>query len=405
MDQAAPTTVALGRALRAARRDIVAAILARRGEVPAFADGSDDEVEDLRRDIETLILTLCDALEHQRPLNRGDVVYLREPFDRRARRGDRLIDIGQGLRIVQRVVYESAASLAAEADSPTEALIVGSRLLELIDVASLVASEAWSGGAGTYAGTADHRALLEILLAGREPSRPPLPDLARRLGYRPGSGVAVIAATWAVGARGERESETATLGALARAGDPRELPLATVRDGELVVLRKAPDDGAVAQLVAAQERAWRMLTDRGVRLSIGISARQTLPGGARDAFVQARLARDAVLAGGGIVALPRLEPLDWMALRADGATWELVPAAVRRFVEEDAATGGSLLRTFRGYVACDLNVKEAAKHLHANTARYRLDRIGDRTGLDLRRFEDVVTLHIAARLFETRRRG
>jgi hypothetical protein len=48
MDQAAPTTVALGRALRAARRDIVAAILARRGEVPAFADGSDDEVEDLR---------------------------------------------------------------------------------------------------------------------------------------------------------------------------------------------------------------------------------------------------------------------------------------------------------------------------------------------------------------------
>jgi sugar diacid utilization regulator len=92
-------------------------------------------------------------------------------------------------------------------------------------------------------------------------------------------------------------------------------------------------------------------------------------------------------------------------LRADGATWELVPAAVRRFVEEDAVTGGSLLRTFRGYVACDLNVKEAAKHLHANTARYRLDRIGDRTGLDLRRFEDVVTLHIAARLFETRRRG
>jgi sugar diacid utilization regulator len=90
-----------------------------------------------------------------------------------------------------------------------------------------------------------------------------------------------------------------------------------------------------------------------------------------------------------------------MALRADTTTWELVPEKVRRFLEEDAQEGGPLLSTFLGYVESDLNVKLAGRrlHMHTNTARYRLGRIAERTGLDMRSFEDVTTLYVAARLF------
>jgi len=240
---AAPTTAGLGRALR-------------------------DSLDDLRSDVAALIDALCEALEHDRPLDRDDVGFLRDPIAHRGRRGDDLGDIAQGLRILQGVIYERVGELGPD---PRAALAVGARLLELIDVATVVAGEAWTE--------------------------------AREDGARP--------------------------------GDREEL-------------------------------------------------------------------LDAVPPAGGIVSLPSLGALDWMTLRADTTTWELVPAGVRDFLEQDARDGGTLLTTFRGYVASDLNVKLAAKrlHLHTNTARYRLGRIAERTGLDLRSFEDVATLYVAARLFD-----
>lgn len=69
-------------------------------------------------------------------------------------------------------------------------------------------------------------------------------------------------------------------------------------------------------------------------------------------------------------------------------------------VEEDIAAGSGLVDTLVEYAACDLNAKTAARrlHLHANTAYYRLDRIAEKTGCDVRRFSDVVELLIAVRL-------
>ena len=107
-----------------------------------------------------------------------------------------------------------------------------------------------------------------------------------------------------------------------------------------------------------------------------------------------------VVAGGGdgrdrVAALARRARLDDAAGRRDD--WERVPARVRAFLDEDARDGGPLLTTFLGYVASDLNVKLAGKrlHLHTNTARYRLGRIAERTGLDMRSFDDVTTLYVA----------
>ena len=78
------------------------------------------------------------------------------------------------------------------------------------------------------------------------------------------------------------------------------------------------------------------------------------------------------------------------------------PPAVRRFVAEDRADGGVLITTLREYADADFNVKAAAARLfvHPNTARYRLAKIEERTGLDLRRFADVQELLIAVRIEE-----
>ena len=63
----------------------------------------------------------------------------------------------------------------------------------------------------------------------------------------------------------------------------------------------------------------------------------------------------------------------------------------------------ALIATLVEYAACDLNAKVAARrlHLHVNTAYYRLERIAERTGCDLRRLADVVELLIAVRMLRT----
>jgi DNA-binding PucR family transcriptional regulator len=63
-----------------------------------------------------------------------------------------------------------------------------------------------------------------------------------------------------------------------------------------------------------------------------------------------------------------------------------------------------LIATLMEYAGCDLNAKAAARrlHPHVNTAYYRLDRIAERTGCDLRSFADVQELLIAVRLFGPR---
>jgi DNA-binding PucR family transcriptional regulator len=59
-----------------------------------------------------------------------------------------------------------------------------------------------------------------------------------------------------------------------------------------------------------------------------------------------------------------------------------------------------LANTLREYVAADLNAKSAAQRLgiHVNTAHYRLGRIAEKTGCDLRKLDDVVDLLVATQL-------
>ena len=78
---------------------------------------------------------------------------------------------------------------------------------------------------------------------------------------------------------------------------------------------------------------------------------------------------------------------DYLTTHGDGTARRMVPPAIEQFVAEDLDSGGALLGTLRAYADADLSAKRAAEqlHIHVNTAHYRLARIAERTGCDLRR--------------------
>jgi DNA-binding PucR family transcriptional regulator len=116
------------------------------------------------------------------------------------------------------------------------------------------------------------------------------------------------------------------------------------------------------------------------------------------------VARDALKGSAGLLALPMLSTFDYLLLRNDRTTRRLIRPRIRRFVEEDHSRGGGLASTLLAYVDNDLNAKLAARqlHVHANTAYYRLERIAERTGCDLRSWTDVQELLIAISLIDGR---
>lgn len=383
----------LGAALADRRDELVAALAAERHQVPFFAGFVGEEVHGLEQDLGRFVDALCAALVEDRRIRAGDVAFLARSTAIWTERGARLEDIAHGLRVLQRVLYDHVAQMVYGEDAALAAVTVGRRLLELVDVSTTFVADSW-WNAGRSGGEV-RRELLDTLLAGRTPAAGAAAELAAALGLHPGAELVVLSARAVDG-----DSDLAAAqGALTRAGRPAVLPLARVTDGELLVLRALDVHGA-EPFVAAAERTWRRLADGGLRLAVGVGAPHPLPGTVPRGLTEARAARQQVSATGGILALSRLTPLEWLTLGRDPTAWRLVDPPVRRFLEEDLAAGGVLCRTLEGYLAADLNLKATARalHLHVNSVRYRLGKVEERTGLDLRHVEDLVGLRVALAL-------
>ncbi|MCR4430922.1 MAG: helix-turn-helix domain-containing protein [Tepidanaerobacteraceae bacterium] len=73
---------------------------------------------------------------------------------------------------------------------------------------------------------------------------------------------------------------------------------------------------------------------------------------------------------------------------------------LREFVGQIASKlkklDGDALTTIRAVLDCNLNMAEAARklYIHRNTLMYRLDKIHEQTGLDIRNFHDAVKMEI-----------
>jgi len=301
--------------------------------------------------------------------------------------------------------------MTAAGDDPAArdgALSVVAQLMQVIELGSTVAGEAYVQAQQHALAEGDRvrRDLLEDLLARQDTRAGPGQAVLRAAGLSPGRRLLVASAAPAGEPAGGDEAGPPGLpelpdvaAALRGSFGGHGLGLTVVRHDEIVGI--APVAGGRAEpAVASLTRVCAGLARQGMRLAVGVSTVHAGLPEIPEAYAEARAARDGLGAGAGVLALPLLTSFDYLVLRDDETARRLIRPEVRRFVAEDAAAGGALIATLAAYAACDLNARTAARqlHLHVNTAYYRLDRIAERTGCDLRRFADVMELLIAVRL-------
>jgi DNA-binding PucR family transcriptional regulator len=373
-------------------------------EIPAYR-GRDaaffaDVLDQLRRHYRTKLA----ALEH-RPLSRQDLAFARPCALRRARAGIALEDFLHAFRIGRQVFWEAVVERAGESQAGHEAALeLATEVMRYSDIACTHASRAYVEYQQHLVADADRerRDLLEHLLAGELPISRPL--LAAAQAYGLAERTPALVAT-AMPVTADADASHVAAEALVRAGGPTGRALVVRRRGELVVVAALRPADAAADAADVCDRlleTQRRLRISGVPLAVGVG---TVASGIAElprAYHEASAALADVGVDGGVVALPRLSPFDYLALHADDTARRLVDPRLRTFLEEDRQRGGGLTETARVFAGADLNLRVAAERLrvHPNTAQYRLRRIEERTGRNPRRIADLVDLLSAIALLE-----
>jgi len=367
-------------------------------EVPAYAASPDDQLRnDVTTHIRGIFLTFLGGLRTGQPARRADFEASREQASRRVVQGITLADFLQAFRIGQLTLWQGV--LDAADDDPVArdaALSIVAHIMQMVELGSTIVAEAYVEAQQQILAEGDRvrRDLLEDLLARRASPAGPKRGLLRAAGLEPDTRLLVIAAALT----GDLPEGVTMRDAAAGVTRDRR-GLAVVRQDEIVGIMPLPPGGADAA-VSGLRRSWTDLARRGVRLAMGVSTVHAGLGEVPEAYAEAQTARDGLGGSPGVLALPLLSSFDYLVLRDDETARRLIRPQVRQFVADDVAAGGTLITTLVEFAACDMNAKTAAErlHLHVNTTYYRLERIAERTGCDLRRLADVMELLIAVRL-------
>jgi sugar diacid utilization regulator len=368
-------------------------------EIPAYRTFDEQLRRDVHAHVEAHLRASIATLETDRDVTREDLLFVRPHAARRAKRVS-VTEFVQAFYIGERVLWDAALALAHDDESRRAALVFASHLTRYFEVATTHAAEVYLETQEQLAATGERirRDLLEDLLAGRGLEPGPRLDAARAAGLADESSFVVISAIPS-GPPTDEQLLRGGAAALARAIGGRAPPLAVVRRDEIVVVVPASDGGA-ATMPERLADVQRRLADAGLPLAVAISTMVSGLAQVPDAYRESSAIRIARGPAPGVVALSQLSAFEYLTLRADATTSRLIPPAVHEFVAQDMAEGGPLIGTLREYVACDLNARRAADnlHIHVNTAHYRLSRIAERTGYDLRSVSDLIEILIAARL-------
>ena len=406
-----PAVAQLAASVENALPDLVpAAVEAIWQQVPAYAASHDDQLRaDVGVHVAAVFRVFLDGLAGRREAGRADFAITREQATRRVMQGISLADFLQAFRIGQLTLWQGIMTAAGDDPAARDgALSVVAQLMQVIELGSTVAGEAYVQAQQHALAEGDRvrRDLLEDLLARQDTRAGPGQAVLRAAGLSPGRRLLVASAAPAGEQAGGDEAGPPGLpelpdvaAALRGSFGGHGLGLTVVRHDEIVGI--APVAGGRAEpAVASLTRVCAGLARQGMRLAVGVSTVHAGLHEIPEAYAEARAARDGLGGVAGLLALPLLTSFDYLVLRNDDTARRLIRPEVRRFVAEDAAAGGTLVATLAAYAACDLNARTAARqlHLHVNTAYYRLDRIAERTGCDLRRFADVMELLIAVRL-------
>lgn len=373
-------------------RIVAASVDAIWAEVPAYASSTDAQLRlDVAAHVAAIFDVFLDGLADDRQARRGNFRVTREQASRRLAQGISLADFLQAFRIGQLTLWQGVLDAARTVPQGQEtALLLVERIMRVIELGSTVAAEGYLEAQQHRLAESDRlrRDLVEDLLAHRTTFAGPKRSLLQATGL--GQETPLIVAS-AVSASDDEPALAGAVASMAEAGSG----LATLQQDEIVAvvaLPPGPAEGGVAAVVSSFQRV--------PRLTIGVSTVHTGLHEVPQAYAEALAAREALGGADGVLALPLLSAFDYLVLREAHTAKRLIRPQVARFVTEDAAAGGALIATLVAYAESDLNAKVAAQrlHLHVNTAYYRLERIAERTGYDLRRLADVVELLIAIRL-------
>ena len=390
-------------ALLAQLDEVVDRALARmRLEIPAYAAQDAAFFADVRHQVLRHYRVKLESLLTERRIGPGGMPFVRPAAMRRARAGLSLEDYLCAFRVGQQVFWD--AVLATAGNTPLghqAALTLNAPLLRYCDFVSTHAGRAYVESQQYLVAEDDRqrRDLLEHLLAGTVPANGPLLAAARTYGLGDGTPMMVALAV-VVGPRADVDAPLAASATITRALPWQPRTLVVVRQGEIVAVPALCHGADPAGLCDHLEAACDRLRREGMPLAMGIS---TVAAGVAElprAYLEARTALEGVAGGGGVVALPRLSPFDYLVLRADDTARWLVDRRVRAFLDEDRARGGALIATVRAFADADLNLRVAAERLqvHPNTAQYRLRRVQERSGRNPRRIADLLDLLVAMTL-------
>jgi sugar diacid utilization regulator len=369
-------------------------------EIPSYAAVGDPvfraDVADHVLEHHRMLLALVEA---DAPVTREDLLFVRRHTAARVGRIP-IADYLWTYRIYQGVMWDGLVKAAGGEDGTGTVLAFVGPLLDYVNLATTHAAELYIEieQIELAGGERIRRDLLEDLVAARPVAPGPRQDAARDGGLGPDSACVVVIGVPRAMPDDEQVLRSAA-GCVRRACEARLTPLMVLRRDEIVVVapvRGAETNEAVANLTAAHER----LAKQGVRLAIGVSTVHPGLAGVASAHREARGAADCLGPDGGVLALPALSAFDYLTSFRDPTAARLISPAIRQFVDEDIARGGVLTSTLIAYMASDLNVKSLSRriHVHTNTAHYRLNRIAEQTGRDLRKLSDVLELVIAIRL-------
>jgi PucR C-terminal helix-turn-helix domain/GGDEF-like domain len=341
---------------------------------------------------------LLRSLERQSPLTAEELLFIRPVATRRVGR----IPLGEfmsAFRLYNEVFWEEVVETATDDETRAAALSMVGIIMRYINVAATSASEAYVEAESLLKAQGERlrRDLLEDLLDGRPPAPGPKLGAAREAGLEPSEPCLLLVAR-AVGAVPDEHGLRSAAALLARAQRAAVQPLTVVRQDEIVVV--APAKGVdAAELARSLAAIQAKLAEQELNLAIGVSTIQPLED-VPAAYMEACEAVERLQVGGGVLALPTLRAFESLTLFGHETAGRLVSPEIRRFVEEDVRDGGLLTATLLEYVAADLNATVAAERLyvHVNTVRYRLKKIAERTGCDLRRLSEVLDLLVAVHI-------
>ena len=370
-------------------------------EVTAYGNSADPQIaEQVALHCRTTNETFLQCVTQRRWSAEKDFPLAAANALNRVAQGVSLADYLRAFRLAQDEFWRSLVVIVTSRDIDRGVLVdVATVLMQVFEVGSSVAARSYLEAAQYRLANRDRilRDLMEDLLAGRDPTIEPRRQILRDVGLLPDGDLAVVTARPGDDDDAALQSLRTHLNRL----DAGEHGLIVPRHDEVVAVlpvRRTTFDALPDRLNDVRE----FLRAKGSDVAFGISGVHRGWAGIAEAYREAQVARHGLEHSGGVRSLAQMSVLDYFVATQNATARGLIDARVRAFVEEELAGDGAYLETLKAYVASDLNAKVAADrlHLHVNTAYYRLDRVSERTGHDLRRLDEVLDLMIAVAMLE-----